>query len=112
MRSRGHEVTVLRILDPSELMFTFTSPAMFQDLESGRELYVDPAAARAGYLTRFARHAAEVERACTDLVIDFRPITTDSPLELVLFNFLKARLRGAARPGRRVALGTSRRGAS
>jgi len=111
LRSRGHEVTVLRILDPAELSFTFATPAMFQDLETARELYIDPAAARAGYLTRFATHAALVERACTDLRIDFRSITTDTPLELVLFNFLKARLRGAARPGRRGALGAARGGA-
>ncbi len=111
LRSRGHEVIVLRILDPAESSFTFRTPAMFHDLESGRELYIDPDAARAGYLARFAAHAAEIERACTDLAIDFRTITTDSPLELVLFNFLKARLRGAAKVGRRVAAGASRRGA-
>jgi uncharacterized protein (DUF58 family) len=107
LRSRGHEVIVLRILDPAEVAFNFATPAMFQDLESGRELYVDPGAARAGYLARIAEHTALVERACTDLVIDFQPITTDSPLELVLFNFLKARLRRAARPGRRVVPGTT-----
>jgi uncharacterized protein (DUF58 family) len=112
LRSRGHEVIVLRILDPAELTFTFATPAMFKDLETGRELYIDPAAARAGYLARFATHAADVERACTDLVIDFRSITTDSPLELTLFNFLKARLRRPARPGRGVAFGASRRGAT
>jgi uncharacterized protein (DUF58 family) len=103
LRSRGHEVIVLRVLDPAEVAFTFATPAMFQDLESGRELYINPDAARAGYLARFAAHAAEVERACTDLVIDFQSITTDTPLELVLFNFLNARLRRAARPGRRAA---------
>jgi uncharacterized protein (DUF58 family) len=110
LRSRGHEVMVLRVLDPAEVAFTFGTPAMFQDLESGRELYINPDAARAGYLTRFTAHAAEIERACSDLAIDFRSITTDSPLELILFNFLKARLRGAARPGRRLAAEAWRRG--
>ena len=38
--------------------FTFTTPAMFHDVESGREIYVDPAAAREDYLRRFAAHAA------------------------------------------------------
>ena len=101
LRSRGHEVIVLRVLDPAEVAFTFATPAMFQDVESGRELYIDPAAARAGYLARFAAHAAEVERACTDLAIAFQSITTDSPLELMLFDLLKARLRRAGKPSRR-----------
>jgi len=48
---------------------------MFHDVESGRELYVDPEAARDEYLGRFAAHAAEIERACVDLDIEFKPIT-------------------------------------
>jgi len=105
LHSRGHEVIVLRILDPAEVGFTFDAPAMFQDVETGRELYIDPAAARSGYLERFAAHAAEVERICTDLGFVFQPIATDSPLELVLFDVLKARMRRAGGPGRRAGAG-------
>ena len=47
LRSRGHEVVLMRVLDPAEIEFRFQDPALFHDLESGRELYVDPAAARA-----------------------------------------------------------------
>ncbi len=101
LRSRGHEVVVLRVLDPAEVAFSFATPAMFQDVESGREFYIDPAAARAGYLARFAVHATEIERACADLSIAFQSITTDSPLELMLFDLLRARLRRAGKPGRR-----------
>src|SRR5580658_5296116 len=45
LRSRGHDVVVLRVLDPAEVQFSFTTPAMFLDVESGREIYIDPAAA-------------------------------------------------------------------
>ncbi len=60
-----------------------------------------PTQARAEYLRRFAAHAAEIERACVDLGIEFESITTDRPLELVLFDLLKARMRRGRRPGRR-----------
>jgi uncharacterized protein (DUF58 family) len=105
LRSRGHDVVVLRILDPAEVGFTFATPAMFHDVESGRELYIDPAAARDEYLRRFAAHAAGVERSCVDLGIEFKSITTDRPLELVLFDLLKARMRRGRQPGRRNAPG-------
>lgn len=105
LRSRGHDVVVMRVLDPAEVSFPFASPAMFRELESGRELYIDPESAREEYLLRFAVHAAEVERACVDLGIDYQAITTDRPLELVLFDFLKARMRRARRPGQRNAPG-------
>ena len=112
LRSRGHDVVVLRVLDPAEVEFTFATPAMFLDVESGRELYIDPDAARAEYLRRFAAHAAEIERACVDLGIEYEPITTDRPLELVLFDLLKARMRRGRRPGRRARRGTGRRAMS
>jgi uncharacterized protein (DUF58 family) len=103
LRARGHEVIVLRILDPAEVQFQFETPAMFHDVESGREIYIDPDAARSEYLRRFAAHAREIERACVDLGIEHEALTTDRPLELVLFDFLKARLRRGRRPGHRNA---------
>ncbi len=102
LRAIGHDVIVLRILDPAEVTFAFETPAMFLDVESGRELYIDPSAARAEYLRRFGVHAAAVERACADLGIDYESLTTDQPLELVLFNLIKARMRrGGQAAGRR-----------
>jgi uncharacterized protein (DUF58 family) len=100
LRSRGHDVVVLRVLDPTEVSFSFASPAMFHDVESGREIYVEPAAAKEG-LERFAAHEAEIKRSCVDQGIEFEPITTDQPLELVLFDLLKARMRRGRPMGRR-----------
>jgi uncharacterized protein (DUF58 family) len=97
LRSRGHDVVVLRVLDRAELDFEFSSPGMFHDLETGRQLYIDPQAARDLYRRRFADHAAELQRICTDLGIDFAELTTDRPLELALFDLLQARLRRGRR---------------
>jgi uncharacterized protein (DUF58 family) len=109
LRSRGHDVIVLRILDPAEQSFPFAGPAMFRDVESGRAMYVDPAAGREEYLRRFAAHAKEIDRACADLGIELLTMTTDRPLELVLFDLLKARMRRARLPGRRSPAAGGRR---
>lgn len=103
LRSRGHDVLVLQVLDPAEVEFTFTAPLMFNDLESGRRLYIDPEAARADYKRRFNEHAAELQRACTDLSVDFARLTTDQPLELALFDLLNLRERRGRRVARRSA---------
>jgi uncharacterized protein (DUF58 family) len=92
LRLRGHEVVVLRVLDPAETEFTFADAATFYDMESGRQIYVDPAEAKEEYLRRFAEHTAALERTCAGLSIDFFPMTTDRPLELALLDFLHARL--------------------
>jgi uncharacterized protein (DUF58 family) len=100
LRFRGHDVIVLRVLDPAEVHFDFAVPAMFQDVESGREMYIDPHSAQADYRARFAAHAQEIERSCLDLGIEYRLITTDRPLELVLFDLLKARMHKGRSSGR------------
>lgn len=93
LRSRGHEVVVMRVLDPAEVEFRYDESALFHDLESGRELYVDPQTVREQYLKQFAEHAAAIDRACHRLGIDHYSLQTDRPLELALFDLLNARLR-------------------
>ena len=97
LRSQGHEVVLLRVLDPAELNFDFTKASLFVDMESGKDLYVDPPAAREQYKSNFSRHAAEVEKACRELGIDYFPLATSQPLELALFDVLQSRMRAGRR---------------
>src|SRR4051794_33406312 len=105
LRSRGHEVVVMRVLDPAEVEFPFQEAALFQDVESGRELYVDPQLARERYRQRFAEHAAGLSRTCNKLGIAAVDLVTNRPLELALFDFLATRLRRGRRVSRRQAAG-------
>ncbi len=93
VRSRGHEVAILRILDPAELDFPFDQPAMFHDLESGRELYIDPQSAKATYRSKFNAHKAELQQACDRQGIVLYELRTDEPVERSLFDLLSARMR-------------------
>jgi uncharacterized protein (DUF58 family) len=88
----GHEVLLFQILDPAELDFNFNEPVLFQDLESGRQLLLDPVAARAAYQTRFATHNDTVQAICRKLGATCRQVTTQMPLELALFDFLRERM--------------------
>ena len=93
LRSRGHDVILLRVLDPAEIEFEFKKESLFEDLETGRQLYVDPKSIRASYLEKFKTHSAELQRACDGLGVDLVNLRTDQPLELALFDFLTARAR-------------------
>jgi len=96
----GHEVIVLQILDPAELTFSFTSAAMFQDLESGKTLFIDPAAARKEYMRNLESHTAGLKSICQKLGVSFHRIATDRPLELTLFDFLRERMQRTRRVNR------------
>ena len=74
-------------------------------MESGRDLFIDPASARAGYLAKFRAHADELARTCDDLGFVLRTMTTDSPLEMALFDVLRSRMLRLSGPSRRTAPG-------
>jgi uncharacterized protein (DUF58 family) len=105
LRCRGHEVVLLRVLDPAERDFTFQQPGMFHDMETGRDVYVDPEATRSEYLRRYREHEELVRRICSGLGIDLYELSIDRPLELMLFDFLNARLRRGRQVRRRGSAG-------
>ncbi len=91
LRSMGHDVILMRILDPAEIDFKFSSASMFHDLETGKEIYVDPDTIVSDYKKRFAEHAATIKQCCDDQGIDLFQITTSEPLEKSLFSLMQAR---------------------
>jgi uncharacterized protein (DUF58 family) len=91
-----HEVAVVQILDPSELSLNFGQASLFEDIESGKTLYIEPNAARKAYVPKLAAHNTAVRRTCEKLGVDYLQVTTDQPLENVLFNFVKQRQRRRA----------------
>ncbi len=92
LRSRGHEVFLFHILDPMELSLGFEQPALFEDMESGRDLYVDPELIRKTYREGLDKHIEQVQKACENLGIEYRQLTTDQALEMALFEFLSSRM--------------------
>ena len=93
LAASGQETAVFQVLDPAEVTLAFDRPTLFRDLESGTELYIDPAAARPDYVEKLAAHGAAVAGICEKLGIAFHRLTTDQPLELALYEFLQRRLR-------------------
>ncbi len=100
LRSRGHEVMILRTLDPSELELHLESPSMVVDMESGREIYLDPDAARESYRERFEEHQKQIQATCDALGVDLFMMRTDEPLENALFNVVSVQQRRSGGPSR------------
>lgn len=88
----GHEVLVFHVLDPAELTFGFDQATRFEDLESQRELYIDPASARRDYLKRLHAHNTAAQKLCERIGGHYCQIATNQPLEKALFDFLRARM--------------------
>jgi uncharacterized protein (DUF58 family) len=87
---------IFQLLDPAERSFTFEdgAPAVFRDLESGRQLFIDPQAARGGYQRALAAHLEMIAGACRRWGVTHHLFSTDQALDLALLGFLGRRRRG------------------
>jgi len=92
LAAMGHEIVVFQVLDPAELDFSFEKTSLFEDLESGRTLFIEPGAARARYLQKLEEHCRRLTATCERLGASCHRLSTAQPLELALFDLLRARM--------------------
>lgn len=93
LRSCGHDLVVFNVLDPAEIDFPFEDLSRFEDVETGRRLYLDPRSAKESYQKRFSEHFDDIEKFSKSLGIDFYRISTADPFDLPLRNLLSQRMR-------------------
>ncbi len=101
LRSRGHEVILLRILDPGELKLSITEVTTVIDMETGRELYVDPATAGEAYSRNFDAHSSQIREVCDSLGVDLYEMATDRPLADALLHVVSTQKQRGGRGARR-----------
>ncbi len=110
LRSRGHEVIVLRILDPRELRFDLDKAGMVRDPESGSELFLDPAEVRQHYQEQFDRHERELRGVCDALGVPLHQMSTQTPFDEAMFGVITDQSRRSHGPARRNSIGAAARG--
>ena len=105
LRSRGHDILILRVLDPGEIDIPFNSANVIRDLETGRDLFVEPSQVREEYQEKFRSHEQEVRTACQRIGAEFRQLLTSDPLDTALFDVLRSQMRRGRKVRRRQRTG-------
>ena len=100
LRSRGHEVLIIRVVDPAELELKLKSPSMVVDMETQREIYLDPEAASQAYAQQFGEHRDHLQAICDSLGVEIYEIRTDQPMDDALFHVVSTHRRRANGPAR------------
>ena len=93
LRSCGHDIVIFNVLDPSEIEFNFDQLSRFEDIETGKRLYLDPRTAKENYQKNFSEHFGNLERLCKSLGIDFFQVSTADPFDKPLRHLLSQRMR-------------------
>lgn len=92
-RHKKHEVLVFHILDQNELDFSFAQPIILKDLESKKEITLDPRLIARQYQKTIKQHFDDFKLRCREHIIDYNLIPTNTPLDRALFEYLQKRSR-------------------
>jgi len=91
LRSRGHDVAILHVLDDDELDFPFEGPTRFEGLEFAEEIACNPRAFRAGYLEALEQFLAATRQQVAALGCDYELVRSREPAAGPLVRFLARR---------------------
>jgi len=84
LRYQRHEVIILQVLDPAETEFRFSSPTLFEGLETQPDVLVQPRAIRQAYLAALQEFLERVEIGCRSLQADYFRVRSDEAIDRVL----------------------------
>ncbi|MDZ7780994.1 MAG: DUF58 domain-containing protein [Gemmatimonadota bacterium] len=93
LRSRGHDVLVVQVLDPMELEFSFEDASGFEDLETGEQIPVVPERLRSEYRRLMDEHLETLATRFSANGIDYLRLDTSQPLDDALLRYLLVRER-------------------
>lgn len=90
-RYRKHEMLVFHILDREETTFPFAKPAVFRDLETKKEMVIQPSIIRESYRRHMKELLTFYKYKLRESHIKYTTLYTDIPFDRALFAFLQKR---------------------
>ena len=93
LRSHRHDVIVFHVQDAAEINFEFDGATLFEDMETGEELEIDPSAVREAYLDRMRELCDFYRKGLTEIGIDYQLLNTREPYDKALSAYLRRRAR-------------------
>src|SRR5207247_1246886 len=92
-RHRKHEVLVFHVLDPQATTFQFEREATYIDLESGDRVTTRPQELRVDYRSRVKGWMDKIREFCVEKQADYVAVSTDTPYDRALLEYLSKRAR-------------------
>lgn len=90
-RHRRHEVIAFHLVDDAEMDFPYDRVTLFEGMERGEELILDPQVIAEGYRQRFREFLSRIKRGCTEKDIDYELMRLSQPFDRALTGFLARR---------------------
>lgn len=89
--SLRHEIIVFQVMGHNEMTLDFGRSTSLEDLETGRQVRIDPSKISVEYRQRLQQHLQNIKTYLLDRNVYYRLLTMDQPLDEALRDFLNQR---------------------
>ncbi len=89
LRHARHQVVLIHVLDRGEIELDYSTPVMFQDMEDGSRLQIDPKLIRTEYRREVQAFLDLLKLKCGQARIDYIPAFTDVPWDAQIREMLR-----------------------
>ncbi len=93
---KKHQIIIFHLMDPAEIDLPFRDVVSLVDAETNERLQIDPRYVREDYRREVGDFLERYRRDCGERNIEYVHVTTDTPYDVMLLNYL-ARRRKIAR---------------
>src|SRR5437868_4641101 len=90
-RYKKNEVIVFQVLDAMEMNFAIDSPTIFKDMETNKEMLSQPLSIMNNYKDAVQEFLDEYKNACHSNNIDYVLLSTETPFDTALMEYLNKR---------------------
>ena len=90
-RHRHHEVIVFHLLADAEVEFPYDRVTLFEGMERGEQIVVDPRVVAEGYRARFRRYLDDLRHGCLEKDVDYQCMRLSEPFDRALTTYLGRR---------------------
>lgn len=87
----GQDVIMFHLLDKDELSPEIKQSTLYEDMETGQAIEVEPAFMQKAYRDKIQKHIASIEEAANGIRADHVLLDTSEPLDKALHNYLTFR---------------------
>ncbi len=90
LSARGHEISLVQILDPKEITWNQNESLLLEDMENGKSIFVNGKMAAQRYQVKLDSHLAALQKISSECGLKYNIVSTESPLDQVCYHYVRS----------------------
>lgn len=94
LSARGHDISLIQVLDPKEIKWDQNQSLLLEDMESGKSIFVNGNTAAQSYQSKLDSHLTSLQKIANESGSRYNIVSTAQPLDQVCYHYVRSEVGG------------------